>query len=303
MSSPLLWILTVALASASAGLMVQHTQLRRSRRALVAERLTRDLSESLEGTHITSGVGASYVTRAVTNRLVAAGIRPASWHAIAASALAGTALSLGGAFAGSVGTILAAAGGIGTFYLWTAWLASRRRTRILEQLPSFLDHLMRAVDSGASLQQGLAIASDECAEPLAGVFDRVNRAVQLGANLEDAVALAESIGIRELGMIALTIRVNQRFGGSVRHLLENVVEAIRLRDQGRRELRALTGETRLSAWVLGTLPIGIALYIASVNPEYLGKMWSDPTGRSLLYVAAGLQVLGSIVLWRMVRSI
>jgi tight adherence protein B len=104
-------------------------------------------------------------------------------------------------------------------------------------------------------------------------------------------------------MLSLTLRVSIEYGGGVRQTLAGIVTAIRQREQAQRELRAMTGETRLSAWILGALPVGVALYVSAVNPTYLDHLWSDPGGRSILWVSLALQVIGSLLLWRMVRSI
>ncbi|MBN2701792.1 MAG: type II secretion system protein, partial [Methylothermaceae bacterium] len=90
---------------------------------------------------------------------------------------------------------------------------------------------------------------------------------------------------------------------SARELLQNVIRMIRQRETTQRELRALTGETRISAWVLGSLPPGMAAYMMAMNPRYLSGMWQDPSGRILLLVAVSLQIIGAIILWRMVKSV
>jgi len=106
-----------------------------------------------------------------------------------------------------------------------------------------------------------------------------------------------------LRILSLTVRVSQRYGGSVREVLGSIVTMIRQRERARREFRAMTGETRLSAIILGALPASIAVYVMIVNPEYLGRMMADPAGKMALCISGGLQVLGSLVLWRMVKSV
>jgi tight adherence protein B len=85
--------------------------------------------------------------------------------------------------------------------------------------------------------------------------------------------------------------------------LRSVVSTVRQRERTRREFKALTGETRISAWVLGLLPTLIIVYCALVNPEYQAQMRADPAGRVMMAIAAALQVCGSLLLWRMVRSV
>jgi tight adherence protein B len=86
-------------------------------------------------------------------------------------------------------------------------------------------------------------------------------------------------------------------------LLENLIKMIRERDQGARQLKAMTGETRMTAYVLAGLPIAMVGYFLMVNPGYLMSMWNDGTGRYLLLAAAALDITGTFVMWRMLRSI
>jgi tight adherence protein B len=65
----------------------------------------------------------------------------------------------------------------------------------------------------------------------------------------------------------------------------------------------LTGETRITAWVLGLLPLLVASYFMLTNPAYMLSMWDDPSGQHMLITAVVLQVCGSLVLRRMLRSI
>ena len=107
----------------------------------------------------------------------------------------------------------------------------------------------------------------------------------------------------ELRLFALGLKVNHRYGGNASELLENLIKMIRERDQGARQLRAMTGETRVTAVVLALLPISVAGYFLVTNPTYLVGMWADDSGRWMLIGAFAMQVFGCIALWRMLRSV
>jgi tight adherence protein B len=210
----------------------------------------------------------------------------------------------GGALWGGIGALLGACAGALSAVGVVAWRTAERRRQILELLPEFLAHVLRAVAAGSSVFQALEAATDESREPLRGVFARVRRQMQLGAEFDDALEqLTGALRLRELSMLALTVRVNQRYGGAIRDLLGSLVQALNARERARRELRAMTAETRVSAWVLGCLPLALAAYVIVVNPEYLGRMWNDPQGKTMLAAALSLEAAGSLVLWRLVRSL
>jgi len=74
-------------------------------------------------------------------------------------------------------------------------------------------------------------------------------------------------------------------------------------EAGKRELAAMTGETRFTATVLALLPPGIAVYMFSINPDMMLEVWSQSSGKSLFIISAVMEILGVFVLWRMVNSI
>jgi tight adherence protein B len=188
--------------------------------------------------------------------------------------------------------------------LYIDWLYRRRLKRMIEQLPQLLDHTVRSLKSGRTLADAVMGSIEASDDPLKKAMGRVQRNVQLGVNLPDAVSdFAELYEQDELRMFALGLKVNHRYGGNASELLENLIKLIRERDQGARQLRALTGETRMTAWVLGSLPVILVSYFMLTNPGYMLGMWHDSGGQTMLIVAAVLQVLGCLALWRMLRSV
>jgi tight adherence protein B len=188
--------------------------------------------------------------------------------------------------------------------LYVGWCSQRRLKRMIEQLPSLLDHTVRSLKSGRSLADAVLGAIEAAEDPLKNAMGRVQRNVLLGVSLPEAASdFAELYEQNELRLFALGLKVNHRYGGNASELLENLIKMIRERDQGARQLRAMTGETRVTAWVLGSLPMGMACYFLATNPTYLIAMWHDNTGQIMLATAFGLQAVGSLALWRMLRSV
>ena len=175
---------------------------------------------------------------------------------------------------------------------------------MIEQLPPLLDHSVRSLKSGRTLADAVLGAIESSSDPLRQAMGRVQRNVQLGVNLPEAVSdFAEFYDQDELRMFALGLKVNHRYGGNASELLENLIKLIREREQGARQLSAMTGETRMTAWVLGALPLLLVGYFMFSNPGYMLGMWHDPTGQKLLITAVCLQIVGCLALWRMLRSI
>ena len=153
---------------------------------------------------------------------------------------------------------------------------------------------------GDALEQAVAAADD----PLRAVFARASSHVQLGISLPEALQdIAELYEVEELHILALGVAVNYRYGGNTTELLDNIIKVIHEREKIGRQLRAMTGETRFSALVLAVLPLGLGMYILASNPGYLMAMWTDGFGRTLLLASLGLQAVGCVALWRMLKSV
>lgn len=180
----------------------------------------------------------------------------------------------------------------------------RRLKRMIAQLPQLLDHTVRSLKAGRTLADAVLGGIEATDDPLKRAMGRIQRNVQLGVSLpESAHDFAEFYEQDEFRLFALGLKVNHRYGGNASELLENLIKMIREREQAARQLRAMTGETRITAFVLAGLPIAMVGYFMVINPAYLMTMWNDGTGRILLFVALGMQVLGCVALWRMLRSV
>ncbi|WP_024329500.1 type II secretion system F family protein [Thioalkalivibrio sp. ALR17-21] len=206
-----------------------------------------------------------------------------------------------GGWPGLLGGIVA---GLGMNYAVLTWSARRRREFLQQQLPGFAEHVVRSLRAGRTLPAAVTGAAAEMRAPLGEVLARVVREVDLGVSLGEAMeSVAEDYDLRPLRLLALGVQFNMRYGGSAVELMEQVVRMLRQQEQARRELRALTGETRVSALVLAVLPIGLAGYTVSMNPDYYAAMLESTAGTAVLAGAIVWQALGVLILWRMLRSL
>jgi len=181
--------------------------------------------------------------------------------------------------------------------------AARRRAKIVEQLPMFLEAAMRVLTAGNTLEESLAAAVREAPDPIRPLFVSIGRQVRLGAPVETVLAEAGDIHrLRDLKVIGLAASINRKYGGSLKQVMKSLITSIRQRDVAARELRALTAETRFSAMVLAIIPVSLSLYIFSRNRAYYEAMWDDSTGRWFLVASVVLQVIGVAILFRMMNA-
>jgi tight adherence protein B len=210
------------------------------------------------------------------------------------------------AVAGSVGGWPAAAGSflllslLGTFAVWLRLQKFRRQ--LVSQLPAFIDAMVRLITIGNSTQAAFQLAIASTRAPLRAYLERAGSLVRAGVDLDRALhQLASRVHIEEMFLLASILGLGVRYGGRADLLLERVGNFMRDREQAEHELVALSAETRLSAWILGLLPVCVGAVIITLNPAYFLRMWHDSTGQYLVFGAVGLQVLGVVMLYRLAR--
>lgn len=183
-------------------------------------------------------------------------------------------------------------------------IGSRRRQKMLEQLPSFINQVTRRLSSGTSVENAFADSVETLERPLGTIMRRVVRRVSLGYDLHTAFAKeARTNKVKEFEMLATALRINEQYGGSIRSILDDIVDILRMQDSGKRELSAMTGETRVTAFVLASIPPGVAAYLFTMNRTMITNTWEDPSGKNMLIAAAALQIIGVVSLWRMIKSV
>lgn len=180
----------------------------------------------------------------------------------------------------------------------------QRVNKIISQIPLFIDQVVRGLVTGRNLEGAIKLAAEDLQMPLRELIMKAQKNVELGADLGDALKdVAHFHDIKELHLLALTIHSSRVYGGSPRDMLESIVNLIRQREQAQEELRAMTGETRVTAWVLGATPGLLVAYILWQSPDYMMSMWHDSTGQTILVAGAVMQALGVLVMWRMIKSL
>ncbi len=205
-----------------------------------------------------------------------------------------------------VGSLIAAVAalvaGAALVALWLASRIGRRRLKIVRQLPSFLDGIVRLVTLGNSVPAAFQAALLTTEMPLRRCLDDVSRMLRTGAEIDRAMLLIARIyRIREFELVGAVLRLSVRYGGRADVMLDRMSIFMRDLEQAERELSAMSAETRLSAWILALLPIAIGSFVVATSPRYFTAMWSDDAGRRLIYLAFVLQAAGGFWLYRLAR--
>lgn len=222
--------------------------------------------------------------------------------AIVSAVTAGLGGLIGFAVMGFVVGAVAAGVALVTPYLLMLRSVTRRRAAFDAQFPDVLDLVAASLESGASVSHAFQLVVDEADEPAAGEFGRVLTATRMGASLPEALEeAAVRIGSADLDWTVTAITVQQRTGGKLAEILRVVARTMRERDEVRRELKALTAEGRLSAYILGGLPFALGGFLLATNPHYLAPLVQDPLGLTLIGGASVLMLIGFAWMRRVVR--
>ena len=186
----------------------------------------------------------------------------------------------------------------------TSTCAGRRGRRLLQlesQLPGAIELIARAVRAGHPLSEGLRMASEEAAEPLASEFRITFDEQKFGLPFEEAMlGLGDRVEIVDVRILITAILVQREVGGNLTEILEQIAETMRDRFNLRRQVRVYTAQGRMSGYTLGALPIFVGLMISMINPEYMEVLILEPFGNALLATGALLQGIGFLWIRRIV---
>jgi tight adherence protein B len=241
----------------------------------------------------------------LSRRLEAAGVplRAAEWMLIHIGVALGLSFLLllvsGGAI---LPTVVGLALGLTAPWLYLSFKESRRTSAFLGQLPDTLQLVAGSLSAGYSMAQAIDTVVREGQQPITGEFNRALIEARLGVPIEDALdGVATRMQSKDFAWVVMAVRIQREVGGNLAELLTTVAGTLRERERLRRQVRVLSAEGRLSAWILGILPPGFSLYLLLVRPEYLRPLVTDPLGWLMLSIGILLLVVGAAWMSKAVR--
>ncbi|HET7487284.1 MAG TPA: type II secretion system F family protein [Acidimicrobiales bacterium] len=178
---------------------------------------------------------------------------------------------------------------------------AKRKRAFEEQLPEALSLIASSLSAGHTFLRAIQMMTEEAEQPLAEEFGRVINETQLGDPVVDALdRMAERLDVADLRWVVQAIRIQQTVGGKLADILHTLADFMRSREEVRREVKVLTAEGRMSAWVLGALPVVLLFAIQVMSPEY-GSWFFKGAGLMCLVGAASAVVLGVLLIRKMVK--
>ena len=187
-------------------------------------------------------------------------------------------------------------------FLYIHTKRKKRLKKFLQLLPDALDLMSRGLSAGHAFTEALHMVSTEMPEPIATEFRKTYEEQNLGLSLKLALEnLVERVPVLDLRMCVTAVLIQRETGGNLSELLEKVAYTIRERFRIMEDLKTMTLSSRWSAWLLCGLPIFLAVYVTFMNPGYMDVMWRDARGNRLLAVAAIMQLLGMLMVQKIMK--
>ena len=186
--------------------------------------------------------------------------------------------------------------------MWLMWRRKRRFKKFAAQLPDAMEMLARALRSGQSIGYGFSMIGSEMPMPISREFGRAFEEQNLGIPLEETlVSMTERVPNLDLKFFSTAVILQRQTGGDLAEILDKIGTLIRDRFRIWGQVQALTGEGRLSGIILLALPFVLFLVVYYLNPDYVTVLFTDPMGKKLLMVGIVMQVLGAIVIRKIVN--
>lgn len=198
--------------------------------------------------------------------------------------------------------LVSAALGLALPFLYVSQRRKARFYRFGRGFPDAIDLLVRAVRAGHSLASAIELIAQELPEPLAGEFRKVFEEQKFGLPVRDALLnLAERVPLLDVQFFATAVLLQRESGGNLAEILDKLAYMIRERFKLLRQVRVFTAHARMTMLMLMGLPVGWALLVSIVHPDYLRPLYTDLLGQKMLAGTILLQLIGYFLLRKIAR--
>ncbi|WP_246669836.1 type II secretion system F family protein [Arthrobacter zhaoguopingii] len=181
-------------------------------------------------------------------------------------------------------------------------LTDKRRSKFDAQLTDTIQMLIGGLRVGHSMMRSIDAASKEADAPTSEELARIVNETRIGKDSHEAIEEAAArMRSEDFKWVAQAIQINREVGGDLAGVLEEVAGTIRERSEIKGQIKSLSAEGKMSAYVLMALPVGVAVAFAFINPGYLNIFVEDIRGIGMLIGSLLMFALGGFWLSRIVK--
>jgi tight adherence protein B len=181
--------------------------------------------------------------------------------------------------------------GVGVPHFIVGKLIKRRVAKFTSRFPDAIDLMVRGLRSGLPISETLGIVADEIDGPIGEEFRTVSDKMKIGRTMEAALQeVADRLGTPEFQFFVITLAIQRETGGNLAETLANLSEVLRKRAQMKLKIKAMSSESKASAWIVGSLPFIVFILIWFINGTYMQGFFVDE--RLMIAGAGGLVWMG-----------
>jgi tight adherence protein B len=182
-------------------------------------------------------------------------------------------------------------------------LRRRRRARFERQLPDALDIISRALRAGGGILASIDTVVDQMDGPVAEEFGRTRDEIASGLSMEEAFReLDRRVGSMDLHIVVTAMLIQREVGGNLAEILDNVSATIRERIELRNEMKVLSSQQRLAAYIISLVPLVILVFYVISSPEIIQPMFESRAGWIMLAIAGALELAAFISMYQLTSS-
>ena len=166
--------------------------------------------------------------------------------------------------------------GLGGPYFVIGKMISRRITKFNSNFPDALELMVRGLRSGLPITETLGIVASELGGPVGVEFRAVSDKMKIGRTMEVALQeTADRLGTAEFQFFVITLAIQRETGGNLAETLSNLADVLRKRAQMKLKIKAMSSESKASAYIIGSLPFVVFTLVWFINPKYMGGFFVD----------------------------
>ena len=166
--------------------------------------------------------------------------------------------------------------GAGLPHLVVGFFIKKRTNQFNTKFPDGIELLVRGLRSGLPVTETLAVVSQEVPGPVGEEFKGVVERIKIGRTMEESLQeTADRLGIPEFNFFCITLAIQRETGGNLAETLSNLSDVLRKRAQMKLKIRAMSSESKASAYIVGALPFIVFSMIWWINPSYIGGFFED----------------------------
>ncbi len=166
--------------------------------------------------------------------------------------------------------------GAGLPHMVVGFFINRRSAQFTSKFPDAIELLVRGLRSGLPVTETLGVVSTEVPGPVGEEFKLVTERIKIGKSMEDALQdTADRLNTPEFSFFCITLAIQRETGGNLAETLSNLADVLRKRAQMKLKIKAMSSESKASAYIIGALPFTVFGMVYWVNPKYLGGFFTD----------------------------